>query len=252
LVHLVILAAGRGTRLRELGESRQKWLLDVGGSTIAERQLAAADIAAPGAIGSIRAVTGHAADGIASFLSERGRTDVGLVHNPAYDELNNWYSLLVALRALPGGDDDRLVVFNSDLCAEPEWFASFLDASATTARESLVGVDTGRALTDESMKVSVSGSPPLLEAIGKRGIEDPAGEYVGMFMARGAVRRDLHDALEGFVGSPDDADHWYEGAIGLTAARGTPWAIWPTPDSRWVEIDDEADFAAAQRLGAAG
>src|SRR2546421_9309111 len=40
-VHVVILAAGRGSRLGAVAESTPKWLLDVGGSTIADRHLAA-------------------------------------------------------------------------------------------------------------------------------------------------------------------------------------------------------------------
>jgi hypothetical protein len=94
----------------------------------------------------------------------------------------------------------------------------------------------------------VAGEPPRLTEIGKRGVDGAAGEYVGMFMARGSVRDDLRAALEAFVGSAGDADQWYERAIGNSAARGTGWTVWPTPDSRWVEIDDEADRAAAERL----
>lgn len=245
----MILAAGRGTRMRELGESRQKWLLEVDGATLAERQLAAAERAG---VESIRIVTGHAAEGIERFLRERGAAGAELVHNPRYDRLNNWYSVLVALRAIPHGDDERVVVFNSDLCARAEWLAAFLDAAAATEHEGLIAIDLRRPLTDESMKVSVSGDPPALERIGKAGVERPAGEYVGMFMARGAARRALEATLEGFVGSPADSDHWYEGAIGLSAAAGTRWTVWGTPDGHWVEIDDEADHAAARRLGLGG
>jgi choline kinase len=250
LVHLVILAAGRGTRLREWGESRQKWLLDVGGATLADRQL---DGARRAGVASIRVVTGHAAEGVEGFLKQRGEAGVELLHNPEYDRLNNWFSVLLALRAVPDGDGDRFVVFNSDLCARPDWFAAFLLDAAATPHESLVAVDTERALTDESMKVAASdGDPRLLQRIAKRDVEGPIGEYVGMFMARAGARRDLRVTLEGFVGSEADADHWYEGAIGVTAARRTPWVVWPTPDGDWVEIDDAADHDAARRLGIGG
>jgi choline kinase len=41
VIHLVVLAAGRGRRLGALGDDTPKWLLDVAGATLADRQLAA-------------------------------------------------------------------------------------------------------------------------------------------------------------------------------------------------------------------
>jgi choline kinase len=252
--NVVVLAAGKGSRLRGIGEERQKWLLEVAGETIAERQLAAIERAAPrlpGGAGPVRVVTGHAATGIERFLRGRGdAVEVELVPNSDYARRNNWWSLLVALRGLPEGEAGRVVVFNSDLCARPGWFEAFLLAAATTERESLVAVDTARPLTDESMKVSARDGAEgtlHLELIGKAGIADPVGEYVGMFMARGGTLGGLRAALEGFVEDPESADRWYEDAIGRSAREGMPWVLWPTPDSRWVEIDDERDHAAAHR-----
>ena len=251
MIQLVVLAAGRGRRLGVLGDDTPKWLLEVGGATIAERQLEAvrrAERHAPGLVGSVSVVVGHAAPAIERFATTRPELDIALVDNPAYDEINNWYSLLLALRSLPdGGREERTVVFNADLLARPDWFAQFLLDSASAATESLIAVDTERPLTDESMKVS---GEHRLERIGKVGVERPVGEYVGMFMARGTVREGLAAALETYVGANGAADHWYEHAIGETAAQGLPWVVWPTPDSEWIEIDDEADYAAALRLDA--
>jgi hypothetical protein len=36
--------------------------------------------------------------------------------------------------------------------------------------------------------------------------------------------------------------------VGRTAAAGTPWTLWATPDSEWFEIDDERDHEAAVAL----
>lgn len=252
-MHLIILAAGRGSRMLALGANQPKWLLDVGGATLAERHLAAASAAArqsPIAMSSISVVTGHAEEAIAAFLSERDGQRVGVVTNPEYARLNNWYSLLLGLRALPA-DSGRVVVFNADLFARPDWLARFLIDGASSPSDSLIGVDLARELTDESMKVSIreaSGGSSCLEQIGKAGVSSPAGEYVGMFMVRGAALAALQATLESFTGDPAAADAWYEAAIGRTAQSGTDWEVWPTPDSTWVEIDDEADYAAAATL----
>ena len=135
MIQLVVLAAGRGRRLGVLGDDTPKWLLEVGGATIAERQLEAvrrAERHAPGLVGSVSVVVGHAAPAIKRFATTQPELDIALVDNPAYDEINNWYSLLLALRSLPdGGREERTVVFNADLLARPDWFAQFLLDSAS-------------------------------------------------------------------------------------------------------------------------
>ena len=245
--HVIVLAAGSGSRLGPLGEEIPKWLLRIGDRTIAERQVEGAAAAT-----SMSVVTGHADGEIARFLEEHDHPEVRTVFNPEWNTLNNWYSLLVGLRALDiDGDDDRVVVFNSDFYAEPEMYARFVESSATTSAESLIAVDVERRLTDESMKVSVrsdAGPMPLLERIGKVEVDDPIGEYVGMLMARGSVLRALEAMLASFEGDPEAANQWYEGAVGRTAAAGVPWNVWATPSSDWVEIDDGSDYSIAEQL----
>jgi choline kinase len=250
MIDLVVLAAGRGKRLGALGDHTPKWLLEVDGATIAERQLEAVERAtrtSADLVRSVSVVAGHATPALARFAAGRPELEIVLVENPAYDEINNWYSLLLALRALgDAGAEERVVVFNADLVARPDWFTQFLLDSAAAESETLIAVDTGRELTDESMKVGVAdGDRDLLSRIGKVGVQDPVGEYVGMFMARGVARERLRATLEAYVGREDAVDHWYEHAIGATAAEGTPWLVWPTPDSDWIEIDDEADYQSA-------
>jgi choline kinase len=248
---VIVLAAGKGSRLGTTGAETPKWLLEVGGRTIADRQLEAAELAraeTDGAVGSVRVVTGHAEGEVARFLSERSDEDAHTIFNPHYATLNNWYSVLLALREIDHAGA-RLVIINGDLFAPAEWLAAFIAESAMTESESLIGVDLERRLTDESMKVSADPGPPrLIREIGKVGVDDAIGEYVGLLMVRGAVLRAFRDSLETFVGDPSHAQEWYERSIGLTAAGGTPWLVWPTPDSGWVEIDDEDDLRLASAM----
>ena len=245
-VHVVVLAAGRGSRLGTLGDATPKWLLEVGDRTLADRQLEGVAMAGP-SVASVRVVTGHAAEAIEAELA--GRTDVVTpVFNPEWAELNNWWSLLRALRELP--DDGPVAVINADLLAAPEAVATFLADAATGTAEGLLAVDLEKELTDESMKVERSPQGTLTR-IGKVGMDEPVGEYVGLLMARGTVLQALRAALEAFVDRPDAANEWYEGAVGRTAAAGQPWELWPMPTGGWVEIDDDADLGLAQALAGA-
>jgi choline kinase len=240
---VVVLAAGRGSRLGPLGGSTPKWLLPVGGRTIADRHLEGVALAAPHVAG-IHVVVGHEAHVIVRALAARPEP-VAVIDNPEFAEINNWWSLLLALRTVPAAAP--VVVVNADLLAEPPVLAAFIRDAATGAADGLLAVDLERPLADESMKVS--GRPDgTLERIGKTGVADPAGEYVGMLMARGPVLHRLRAELEGFVGRPDALNQWYEGAIARTLAGGAAWHVWPMPSSRWVEIDDDADLDAAEAL----
>jgi choline kinase len=241
--HVVVLAAGRGSRLGALGGSTPKWLLRVGGRTLADRQLEGIALAA-GAVASVRVVVGHAAAAIEAELAARPAA-VGIVVNPEFAELNNWWSLLRALRELP--EDGPVVVMNADLLAAPEQVAAFLRDASTGDADGVLAVDVDKRLTDESMKVSL-GPEATLAHIGKAAVADPVGEYVGMLLARGATLRRMREILESFVGRADAAGEWYEGAVGRTAAGGVAWHVWPMPAGGWVEIDDDADLEAAESL----
>jgi choline kinase len=242
-LHVVILAAGRGSRLAD-GEARPKWLLETAGRTLAERHLEGIAVAAQsGAVASVRVVTGHVAEAIESFAV--GHDEIELVANPEYAELNNWWSLLRALRELP--DEGPVAVLNADLLVDPRHVADFLFDAAAASAEALICVDLERELTDESMKVG-RGEGGVLAGIGKVGIDEAVGEYVGMLMARGPALAAMRAHLEGFVGRPECDDEWYEGAVGRSAAEGTEWRIWPMPSGDWVEIDDDDDLARARTL----
>jgi choline kinase len=245
-IHVVVLAAGRGSRLGTLGEDVPKWLLEVGPRTLADRQLEGIAAAAEH-VASVRVVTGHGAQAIERFLAARGgRLDVQTLFNAEFAELNNWWSVLLALRDVPA-DGAPVAIINADLLAAPSWVGSFLAAAATSAADGLLAVDLERRLTDESMKVELR-PDGTLSRIGKVGIEPGEGEYVGMLAAGGDVRDAFRDALEAFVGRPDATNEWYEGAVGRTAAAGVPWHVWPMPGGAWVEIDDDADLEAASAL----
>ncbi len=246
--HVIVLAAGRGSRLGTLGEHTPKWLLDVGGEVLAERQLDAITRDAP-AVASVRVVTGHAADAVERFLADRPGSGATTLHNADYARLNNWYSVLLALRAV-AAPDARVVVINGDLFAEPAAIGGFLAEVDRTDAEGLLAVDLERELTDESMKVELRADGTLAR-VGKVGLDAPAGEYVGMLMARGSVLAALRATLEAFVGRPEAVDEWYEGAVGRTAREGAAWRVWGMPSGRWVEIDDDDDLAAALELAAA-
>jgi choline kinase len=241
--HVVVLAAGKGSRLSVVSPDRPKWLVEVGAEVIADRHLAGIAAAADD-VASTTVVTGHAAGAIDRYLAERG-ADASTLFNETFETINNWYSVLLALRSLP--EDARVVFINSDLFVEADTVTDFIRDAATTDAEALIAVDLERELTDESMKVTRRPNGTL-DRIGKKDVPVGDGEYIGILMARGSVLQRFRDGLAAFEGRPESVDEWYEGAVRDTAAAGADWLVWPVQDGRWVEIDDDDDLAKAAGL----
>lgn len=251
---VVMLAAGRGTRLAVHNGGRPKWLTEVGGAPIAAHQLRAVERHL-GADTPVVVVGGHGAGAVAAWLESFATTcRIELVVNDRYDELNNWFSLLLALDH--AGDDD-VILFNSDLMALPDWYGAFLAAATDTGAldgpgaGGLLAIDDRRPLSDEAMKVAVETAPDgsrRCTAIGKVGVDAPAGEYVGMAAIGAAHVGAVAETLRSFQGLPERANDWYEAGFRVHMERDRLFTAWSVPSSMWVEIDDGVDLATARRL----
>ena len=259
-VALVVLAAGHGRRLGTAGEPGPKWLVEVGGAPIAEHHLAAVEQAV-GADAEVVVVVGHAAERVKRFCegrAERSALRPVLVRNDRYLDWNNWYSLLVGLDALEArlGPNQVVVVLNSDLFASPEWIGRLLRAAGELdGVPGFLAVDVARPLTDEAMKVGAGASDAdgrkWCTTIGKVGVANAVGEYVGITALAPSGRTLVHQALRTFAATGHRPDAWYEEAFQEVNAVSPFLVLFPTPSSAWVEIDDANDLLAAHQLAAA-
>jgi choline kinase len=237
----VVLAAGLGKRL-QTATPLPKWLAPVGPTTPAEQQLASLVALAPV---EVVAVVGPQADAIEAHVARwRDRLRIRLLENPLHEVRNNWYSLLLALEDLAGRDD--VLVLNSDLFADCAWLAEAAQRLLACGEPAALGLDTIRPLTDEAMKVSVSGG--LAQRIGKVGVGDPEGEYVGIAWWSADAADELAGYLRAYLGRKDAADNWYEHGIDDHLGAGAAYAAVSVPSVSWVEIDDPTDLAAAVEL----
>ncbi|MDP8955332.1 MAG: NTP transferase domain-containing protein [Actinomycetota bacterium] len=257
---VVVLAAGHGRRLGPAGGPGPKWLIEVGGAPIAEHHLMAVEQAL-GPDTDVLVVVGHAAERVERFCAARaGRSALRplLVANSQYVQRNNWYSLLVGLDAAEDrlGEDQVVVILNSDLFGLPAWFGALLrTAAGLSGVPGTLAVDVGRPVTEEAMKVAAGPSDAAgrrwCTAIGKVGVDDPVGEYVGLSALAPSGRALVRDALRAFTADGARADAWYEAAFQEISATSPFLALTPTPSSAWVEIDDAEDLRAAEGLASA-
>lgn len=128
----LILAAGMGSRLKDLTANNTKCMVKVNGVTLIERMLRQLDAQS---LAKIVIVTGYEGKKLVEYIEGLGiSTPVEFIDNPIYDKTNNIYSLWLAKDRLL--EDDTLLL-ESDLIFED----SVLDVLLSDPRETLALVD---------------------------------------------------------------------------------------------------------------
>jgi len=225
----IILAAGRGTRLRPHTADRPKCLIEIDGRTLIDRQMAA--LAACG-VSDIVAVVGYRADRVRAIVGSRVR----YIENTRFRETNSLYSLWMASGELQQG----AIVLNSDVLASPVLFERLCRAPRSDA----VLVDRDQACGIEEMTVTIRGD--VVVDFGKNLPRECChGENVGMvkFGVEGARR--LRVCLDRLVETGHE-DDWAPSAF-RAVAREWPLHVIATDGQPWIEIDDPVDLVRARR-----
>jgi len=226
----IILAAGRGSRLRPYTDDRPKCLIEIDGRTLIERQI---ESLAECGVSDVVAVVGYQADLVRRVVGGRVR----YIENSRYGDTNSLYSLWLATEELRDG----ALVINSDVLAAPLLFERLCRAGAADA----VLVDRDQVCGVEEMRVTIRGG--LVVDFGKN---LPAarchGENVGMvkFGAEGAGR--LRESLTRLVETGHEND-WAPFAF-RDVARAWPLHAIETDGGPWIEIDHAADLERARRI----
>jgi choline kinase len=225
----IILIAGGGGRLRPLTDNIPKGLLDVGGRSIVEHQVAC--LRGLG-IGEIALVTGHGGDKVRERFGDR----VIYFHNERYRETNSLYSAWLARDfGRPG-----CLILNSDVLFHPALLQRLLSAPNPDA----ILVDLRSGLGEEEMKV-VLGENERVLGLSKN--LDPAtahGENVGMVrLGRQGAER-FFDVADQEI-QHHEWNHWVPYAVDRLCSIQLFHAV-PTEGFPWIEIDYLHDLKAAR------
>lgn len=222
----VILAAGRGNRLRAVTGDRPKCLARVGNRTLLERQIRA--LRGCG-IDSIVVVAGHRADEVRRACGP----NIDIVVNTRYESTNSLYSLWLA-RDLLG---DGFVVLNCDVLFHPQLLVDLLTARDEDAL--LMAARRGHTYSDEEMKIRVRGGC-VAEIAKTLDAADADGENVGIakFGEPGAAVL-VEEANQ--VLADGGVREWLPCAFARFARR-RPLRVVETRGFPWIEIDFPDDY----------
>ena len=231
----VILAAGMGTRLGQLGEAAPKGFIELDGEAIIRRSIAKLSRAG---ITRIVIVTGHLAHFYLDLAAEFDGL-VGTVHNGLYADSGSMYSLYLAQQEISG----PFLLLESDLIYEYR----ALDALLSLDQDDAVLLSGYTGAGDE---VYVAADKGQLTAMSKERRSLPqqqiAGELVGVSKISSALYRDMCAWAETRFTDTLRVD--YETDAFVAVAADSPVFCHRVEDLLWAEIDDERHLRRAQVL----
>ena len=236
----IILAAGKGERLKPYTSDRPKCLVELAGRTLLAHQVEALDAAG---INDIWIVTGYQADQVRS-LGYPTR------HNARYETTNMVASLMCAADLLDGRDD--VLIAYSDIVYEPRIVEALCACNApiciTVDRSwrKLWQVRMEDPLADaETLKLSEAGD---IVELGKKphSYADIQGQYMGLTKVRADAAPKLVDVYrrlsQGFSGkTPDPARMYMTDFLQYLIDHGQAVRAVPV-DGGWLEIDSQTDL----------
>ena len=226
----VILAAGCGKRLGGEARGGPKCLLEVGGRTLVEHQLAA--LAEVG-VEEVCLVVGYGAEKVREVLGTRCH----FVLNARWADTNSLYSLWLARDWVRR----ELFLVNSDVLAHPDVFHRV----AAAAPYAGLAYDASSGRDEEHMKVWVDGG--LLQGVSKcLPSEQSSGENVGVLrFPRPAAELLLREAGDLIAAGGDGA--WAPAALDRLVPRLKVRCV-DVADLPWTEIDSADDLRAAREM----
>lgn len=236
----VILAAGLGTRLEPLTNTRPKCLVPVAEVPLIDRMIAR--IGAAG-IDSLVVVTGYLHDVLEAHLRASSMPlarAATLVFNDRYADWGNFYSLLVARDAIGASDFIKL---DGDVLLDGGILPALLAAPGPAA----LAIDRKPGLGGEEMKARADASGRLV-ALNKR--MDPAlalGESIGVDRIDAALAPRLFAALAAMIDRGETHDY-YERAYEQLMQDGVAFSYADITGALWCEVDNQDDLATAHTI----
>ena len=229
----IILAAGRGWRLKPYTETTPKCLVEIGGKTLLQRYLdALKELGVPEAV----LVVGHLKEQIiAEAARGPAEVEVRIVTNEQYTR-GNILSLWCARHEF----DDDVLIMDGDVLFPRELLARLIASPDPNA----IAVDERFQDTGEEQKVICEDE--WVVEVTKKISGDPRvrGEEVGVLRLSADAAEVLRGVLEEFIETGKDSVE-YEEALRELAVE-VPIGVVEMGDLPWIEIDFEEDLVRAR------
>lgn len=229
----LILAAGMGTRLRPMTDSKPKSMVEVNSKPILFQQI---DSLLENGIEDIAIIVGYKAEYIKKAVEEKYE-NIKIIINDIYDKTNNMYSAYLAKDYFY---NDEFLLMNADVFFD----SSIIKELLNVKYENAIVIEEG-AYNDENMKVTYIND--RLSEINKGiPIEDAYGVSIDIYKFSQNGSKILFDHMEYYIENKKELNQWTEVAINDTLKL---IEFIPCPlNGRWIEIDDHNDLKEAEKI----
>jgi choline kinase len=231
----VILAAGRGTRIRSVHGEHPKCLIEVDNTTILDHQLDALSMVG---ISDVAIVVGYEKEQIIAHVNARRLLTqrIHFIENPVFASTNNIFSLWLALDWLRG---DSFIVLNADLIFDPEILNLALCPYAP------ISLSVDPLWRDETTKVIIL-DDHVIRVSKKLSREEFSGTSIGITVFCKAIQDRFFHKMEDVIAA-GQVNELFTVAVDDLANEGVPVGYTSTDGLPWAEIDDPVDLTFAQQ-----
>ena len=223
---VLILAAGRGTRISRYLSGKPKCTVDIGGGQcLIEYTI---DLLHSRGIQDIGIVLGYEAQVIREDLADKG---VSFFYNPFYDVTNSIASAWFAKEFLMGDD---LLIMNGDVYLEEK----LLDRILAQGRSPVMFADESRRETADYKFFYEDG---ILKKYGKELTgDDVTGEYIGIGRFSAAFMPEFICRMEEMIDRQEHGVWWENVVYSMTGQQ--PVYVEDVSGHFWAEVDYIEDY----------
>ena len=228
----IILAAGIGSRLRPITDTIPKCMVSINNKMIIDSQI---EGLLDNGIEDIYVASGYKNDVLEDHLGNK-YNNVNIVHNSAFRNTNNMYSLFLARSFLKGKE---FILLNADVFVHSSVFRIICSSGIENAIVCEKGI-----YYNESMKICFD---EKITSIGKEITrEDAYAVSIDIYKFSSGASTKLFEVSENYIDKNGENNLWTEVALNdiLGLCDFLPLEI----DAPWVEIDDHKDLALAETL----
>jgi len=234
----VILAAGIGSRLRPLTNTKPKCLVQSAGRPILQYQI---DSYVHAGIDEIIIVVGYEGQAVRDYCKHIKGITITIVENTDYEATNNMYSLYLTMPLVLGRS---FVLNNADLCIDRGVVERLILHPSSDA----VAVSVG-AYSDESMKVIIGADGMITDISKQISRPDAYGCSIDFYKLSAEGGAVLFEEVRRVIEVEKNLKDWSEVAMQRLFSTGRlACKSCDVSDLSWVEVDNYEDLAESDRV----
>jgi HAD superfamily hydrolase (TIGR01450 family) len=234
----IILAAGIGSRLRPMTNTKPKCLVTTAGKPLLKYQI---DAYIKAGVKELIIVVGYESDAIRNYCKHIKNIVIHIVENDDYETTNNMYSLYLVRELV---HEQAFILNNADLSIDDTIIRDLINCQDDDA----IAVDSSQ-YNDESMKLVVDSEGRITDISKEITEQESYGCSIDFYKFSSDSCDVFFKEITRVIEIDRNLKDWTEVAMQRMMQKGTinfrPCDI---AGKAWVEIDDYADLALSDRV----